>query len=240
MSLLFEEIDCQPSIIGDISLRRRRLPAFGERDIYEVKLGDEFLMSSLFVEGEVALADLGLAAIEGNNLSVVVGGLGLGYTAEAALRSERVGELLVVEYLAPVIRWHREEKVPLGQALNADRRCRYTQGDFFALAGGDAGFDPEAPGRQFDAVLLDIDHSPRALLHDDSAPFYSETGLGQLATHLRPGGVFALWSNEPPDEPFTALLRRLFPSVKAHEVSFFNPFQDRLACNTVYVTVTTR
>ncbi len=195
-------------------------------------------MSSLFVEGEIALADLGLAAAQGDNLSVVVGGLGLGYTAEAALKCDRVGELLVVEYLAPVIHWHREEKVPLGQALNADARCRFIQGDFFAMAGGDAGFDPEAPARQFDAVLLDIDHSPRALLHDDSAPFYSEAGLRRLADHLRPGGVFALWSNEPPDEPFTALLRRLFPSAEAQEVSFFNPFQDRMAYNTVYVAVT--
>ncbi|WP_315982639.1 hypothetical protein [Aliamphritea spongicola] len=65
MSLLFKEIDCQPSPLGNISLRRRRLPAFSDRDIYEVKLGDEFLMSSMFVEAEEALSDLGLAAVQG-------------------------------------------------------------------------------------------------------------------------------------------------------------------------------
>jgi hypothetical protein len=76
MGLLFEEIDIQPSAIGEISLRRRRIPALGERDIYEVKLGEEFLMSSMFFDAEIALADLGLAAVEGTDLDVVVGDWG--------------------------------------------------------------------------------------------------------------------------------------------------------------------
>jgi len=77
MGLLFEQIDSQPSSLGEITLRRRRIPALGDRDIYEVKLGEEFLMSSMFVDAEVALADLGLNAVEGEQLKVVVGGLGL-------------------------------------------------------------------------------------------------------------------------------------------------------------------
>ncbi len=234
MNPLFEQIDLQPSPIGDISLRRRRIPALGDRDIHEVKLGDEFLMSSAFVDGEIALADLGLAALDGRDLQVVVGGLGLGYTAEAALKDERVGELLVVEFLPPVIRWHREEQVPLGTTLNADPRCRLVEGDFFAMASGEAGFDPQTPGRRFDAVLLDIDHSPRAVLDEGNVPFYSEGGLRHLARHLRPGGVFALWSNEPPDERFTALLGEVFLKPRAHSVDFHNPFQDNTATNTVY------
>ncbi|MEP1704258.1 MAG: hypothetical protein ABJJ82_07845, partial [Marinobacter sp.] len=56
MGLLFEQIDSQPSSLGEITLRRRRIPALGDRDIYEVKLGEEFLMSSMFVDAEVALA----------------------------------------------------------------------------------------------------------------------------------------------------------------------------------------
>ena len=59
MGLLFEEIDSQPSSIGQMSLRRRRIPALGDRDIYEVKLGEGFLMSSLFGDGEVAVAGRG-------------------------------------------------------------------------------------------------------------------------------------------------------------------------------------
>lgn len=84
MSARFEEIDWRPTAMGDISLRRRRDPASGA-DVYEVKLGDEFLMSSLFTAGEIALAELGLAKLQDAELDVVVGGLGLGYTAEAAL-----------------------------------------------------------------------------------------------------------------------------------------------------------
>lgn len=233
MSLLFEEIDTQPSELGEISLRRRRLPATGDRDIYEVKLGDEFLMSSLFYSAEIALADLGLAAVEGEALDVVVGGLGLGYTAVAALRDARVQSLWVVDALAAVIDWHRHEQVPLGAELNADGRCEYVLGDFFALAR--QGFDPELPQRRFHAVLLDIDHSPRALLNPRHAAFYRTEGLQALAAQLQPGGVFALWSNDPPDDAFMARLRAVFARVDAHVVRFDNPLQNAPAANTVYV-----
>jgi spermidine synthase len=236
MGLLFEELDSQPSGLGTISLRRRRIPALGERDIYEVKLGEEFLMSSMFVDAEVALADLGLAVVPGQSLVVVVGGLGLGYTAQAALRCERVSELLVVEALETVIQWHQQEKVPLVAELSNDSRCRYIHGSFFDLATApDTGFDPQAPGRLFDAILLDIDHSPRALLNDANASFYSADSLGRMAQQLRPGGVFALWSNEPPDNDFMALLNTVFTDANAHVVSFFNPFQNTESSNTVYV-----
>lgn len=235
MGLLFEQIDSQPSALGEITLRRRRIPALGDRDIYEVKLGDEFLMSSMFVDAEVALADHGLDAVEGDSLRVAVGGLGLGYTAEAALKHERVSELLVVDALDTVIHWHQQEKVPLGRVLNEDPRCRYVLGSFFDLAVSDAGFDPEAPGKVFDAILLDIDHSPRALLHDSNASFYTAESLGRMATHLRPGGVFAMWSNEPPDEAFMAILSTLFTDVDAKVVSFYNPFQNRESSNTVFL-----
>jgi len=83
MSASFEEIDRRPTPMGDISLRRRRDPASGN-DVYEVKLGDEFLMPSLFTAGEIALTQLGLAKLPGTELDVAVGGLGLGYTAQAA------------------------------------------------------------------------------------------------------------------------------------------------------------
>lgn len=235
MGLLFEQIDSQPSLLGEITLRRRRIPALGDRDIYEVKLGEEFLMSSMFVDAEVALADLGIGAVEGDQLRVVVGGLGLGYTAEAALKHERVSELLVVDALDTVIRWHQQEKVPLGKVLNDDARCRYVLGSFFDMAVSEEGFDPEMSGKVFDAILLDIDHSPRALLNDSNASFYNADSLARMAAHLRPGGVFAMWSNEPPDEPFMDILRTLFTDVDAKVVSFYNPFQNRESSNTVFL-----
>lgn len=238
MGLLFEEIDIQPSPIGEISLRRRRIPALGERDIYEVKLGDEFLMSSMFYDAEIALADLGLAAVQGAALAVVVGGLGLGYTAVAALKDQRVSELLVVDYLDTVIRWHQQEKVPLGRELNADSRNRYVHGSFFDMAVAEhRGFDPLAPGRRFDAILLDIDHSPRALLHHGNASFYTPDSLGRMARQLRAGGAFALWSQDPPDTDFMRVMDSVFVDTAAHIIPFFNPFQNGEATNTIYVGV---
>lgn len=238
MPPLFEEIDSQDSPLGQISLRRRRMPAFGDRDIYEVKLGDEFLMSSMFVEAEEALSTLGLAAVQGDNLSVVVGGLGLGYTAVAALKDERISELLVVDAIETVIGWHRDEQVPLGKILNADNRNRYVLGSFFDLAiDPDSGFDQNSPGKQFDAILLDIDHSPTEFLNSANASFYTTENLALMAQQLKPGGVFAMWSQNLPEAPFEALLKTVFQSVDSHVVSFYNPFQGGESTNSVYVCV---
>lgn len=236
MSALFEEIDSQNSPLGEISLRRRRMPAFGDRDIFEVKLGDEFLMSSMFVEAEEALATLGLAAVEGDPLSVVVGGLGLGYTAVAALKDDRISELFVVEALDTVIGWHRDEKVPLGKILNADARNHYVLDSFFDLATDpEAGFDPDDPDKRFDAVLLDIDHSPTEYLNAGNAGFYTTENLGLMAEKLKPRGVFAMWSQNLPDARFEALLNTVFECVESHIIPFYNPFQGGESTNSVYV-----
>ena len=98
-----------------------------------------------------------------------------------------------------------------------------------------AGFDPETPDRVFDAVLVDIDHSPRHRLAEGNAGFYDVDGSRRLAERLRPGGVFALWSNDPPDEDYLAVLRQIFVDVAAEVVTFSNPLQDRTATNTVYL-----
>ena len=147
MKPLFEELDFRPTPIGDLILRRRRLAMLDDLIVYEVLLGNGYLMSSLFHEVEEALADLGLAAVGGEKLEVVVGGLGLGYTAVAALKDPRVAELLVVDVMAPVIEWHEKGMVPLGETLTGDPRCRFILGDFFALAAEpETGFDPLLPG----------------------------------------------------------------------------------------------
>jgi spermidine synthase len=238
MSLLFEELDYRPTPIGALTLRRRALSSGVE--VLEIKLGDEYLMSSLFTASEIALARLGLAAVDGDGLDVIVGGLGLGYTARAVLEHDAVGLLIVVEMLDAVIDWHRSGLLPLGPGLVADERCRLVQGDFFAMAAGEAGFDPDAPGRRFDAVLVDIDHSPDALLDDRSTSFYRLDGLRALAAHLKPGGVFGLWSNEKPDPFFTERLSRVFTQAWAEPVTFHNPLQDRPFTQTVYLARTAK
>lgn len=233
MSLRFEELDWQETSKGEISLRRR-LELSLKVDVYEVKLGDEFLMSSLFTVAEVELARLGLEAVDSEMLDVVVGGLGLGYTATAALAESRVRSLTVVEALEPVIDWHRRNLLPESAILTGDSRTRLEHGDFFEMAASD-GFDPREPGRRFHAVLLDVDHSPRHQLHPSHAEFYTARGLRRLAASLHPGGVFALWSDDPPDAEFSRELDAVFASWTAHEVAFANPLHGGQSRNTVYV-----
>jgi spermidine synthase len=237
MSLYFEELDFRPTAMGVLSLRRRRLPGT-ELDVYEIKLGDEYLMSSQFTAAEIELAKLGLAALAPRTaLDVVVGGLGLGYTAQAALENPGVGSLIVVDALAEVIEWHEQGLIPLGKQLTADPRCRLVNGDFFAMSHSREGFDPAMPGRRFDAVLVDIDHSPTKFLHPRHAALYQPDGLQRLAAHLKPGGVFALWSNDPPDAAFERALAGGFATTSAHVVTFDNLRGDHEASNTVYVGI---
>lgn len=234
MSLNFEELDYQETPIGALSLRRRRSVATGE-DIYEIKLDDDFLMSSQFTASEIALADLGIQSCPGDALDVVVGGLGLGYTARTVLGHDTVASVIVVDALSAVITWHQCGLLPLGQDLTSDPRCRFVCGNFFDLAASESGFDPDAPARTYDAILVDIDHSPANLLNADNAPFYQQEGLIQLRTHLKPGGAFGLWSNDPPDETFTARLASVFASAKSEPVVFDNPLQNTDVTQTVYL-----
>ncbi|WP_262285304.1 spermidine synthase [Micromonospora sp. MA102] len=234
MGARFEELAWRETPIGEISLRRRRDPSL-DVDVYEVKLDDEFLMSSLFPVAEIELARLGLAPLTGAALDVVVGGLGLGYTARTALEDPRARSLLVVEAIEDVIDWHRRDLLPFAAGLAADARTRFVRADFFAAVADGTGFDPEAPGRRFHAVLLDVDHSPRQVLHPSHAAFYTVDGLRRLAALLHPEGVFALWSNDPPDPVFQRTLTDVFPTSVAHVVRFPNPLQGREAANTVYV-----
>jgi spermidine synthase len=236
MSLSFEELDFRPTPMGVLSLRRRRRP-MSDIDIYEIKLGDEFLMSSQYTTAEIELARLGLAALDRADLDVVVGGLGLGYTAGAVLENANVRSLIVVDALAEVIEWHEQGLLPLGKQLTGDPRCRFFNGDFFAMSHSTKGFDADVPGRRFDAVLVDIDHSPRKLLHPRHAALYEPDGLARLAAHLNPGGVFALWSNDPPDPAFERVLSGVFAISDSHVVTFDNWQGDHDASNTVYVGV---
>jgi spermidine synthase len=237
MSLYFEELDYRLTPIGALSLRRRRELSLGI-DVFEIKLGGEYLMSSLFTASEIALARLGIAELSGRSLNVVVGGLGLGYTAQAVLQHEAVKYLLVVEAMDAVINWHETGLLPLGPMLTKDPRCRFVLGDFFALADSKQGFDPDESARQFDAILVDIDHSPDLLLNSQNTAFYQPEGLKRLSFHLHPGGIFGLWSNELPDEAFIRRLSAVFAEARAERVTFHNPLQNREVTQTIYLART--
>ncbi len=231
MQFHYEELDFRKTPIGDLMLRRRRMPQFGDTDIYEVKLAEDFLMTSLFHEAESQLAKLGLAALQHGSLDVVVGGLGLGYTAVAALEDPRVKSLVVVEFLEGVIEWHRTGLVPLGKELTEDPRCRLKQADFFALI-------REEPVARYDAILLDIDHTPTHVLNQTNTRFYTEEGLAELTLHLKAGGIFAMWADGAPENEFTQRLNRVFPMAEAHTIEFSNPITGGTSIGAVYVAHT--
>jgi spermidine synthase len=230
--MTIQELGYQKTPLGDLTLRQRTEPRVNDQVVFEVKLGDEYLMSSLFTESERQLATLGLAPLAGE-LDVVIGGLGLGYTAAEALKNDNVSRLLVIDLFQAVIDWHREGLVPLALSLTSDSRCELRQGDFFELAR--TGFDASQPGRKFDAVLLDIDHSPKHFLNKTSESFYTAEGLGFVRDQLNPGGVFALWSDDPASDDFVEHLRSVFGSAAAHNVEFPNPYTGSISVNSVYV-----
>ncbi|HEY4225787.1 MAG TPA: spermidine synthase [Pseudolysinimonas sp.] len=230
MSARFEELDFQATPMGDLTLRRRTDAQLGV-EIFEVKLGEEFLMSSLFTVAEEELARLGLEAVHGERLEVLVGGLGLGYTAIAALRDPRVSAMTVIDTMPAVIEWHERGLLPVSGVLTGDARTRLVLDDFFAVMRR----APAAGDTRYDAILLDVDHSPRHRLDPSHADLYTASGLRALAAHLTDRGAFALWSDDPPDDEFIAVAASVFADVTARVVDFDNPLTRGTSSNTVYL-----
>ena len=235
MSVNFEELDYQQTPMGELVLRRRKDLVL-QKDVYEVKLNDEWLMSSFFTRAEEELARICISELQEENLDVLVGGLGLGYTAHAALEFDSVHSVAVIEVLAEVIGWHQQGLVPLGEALNTDTRCHFIHDSFFRyISEGKADAAPTLPAQRFHAILLDIDHSPCQFLNAAHASFYEQAELIKLKQHLHANGIFGMWSNDPPDEQFVELLEKVFNKVEATIIRFPNPYQDKEATATIYV-----
>jgi spermidine synthase len=180
----------------------------------EITLDHQFLMSSANTASERALAERALALHGGTELAVLVGGLGLGYTAHAVLASPRVARLEVVEYLAPVIGWLRAGRLPLSDALTNDARLAVVEGDVYARLAAD-------PAMRWDVILIDVDHSPDEPLGAEVASFYGEPGLARARRHLAPGGVLGVWSYAESPR-FADALARVFSEVRVERVSFEN------------------
>jgi spermidine synthase len=223
----------EPSAIGMVCLRRRAIPSEPGAFATEITVDHQFLMSSENTASERALATRALELHGGSALRVLVGGLGLGYTAQAALASPRVAAVEVVELVAPVVDWLARGWIPLAGALRADPRFAVRLGDVYAeLAAPPAPVSAVASRRRagreapeaassWDLVLIDVDHSPDERLGASSAAFYTETGLAAARRHLAPGGVLAVWSYAE-SSPFADALRAVFGDVRVESLSFEN------------------
>ena len=208
----------EQSPLGLLCLRRRELPGRPGSKVTEITLNHEFLMSSYLTASERALATYALDWHAGRELSVLVGGLGLGYTAHAALASDRVASVDVIEYLPQVIEWLRRGLVPLAAELNLDPRLRVIEGDVYARLAC-------PPDRLYDMILIDVDHSPTENLGGTSATFYTEAGLSLARRHLAPDGVLGVWSYAQ-HSPFSAALRRVFGEVREEAITVVNDLID--------------
>lgn len=224
---MFEELDVRGTQLGELILRRRRTVTLGDTWVYEVKLDGRFLMSSLVADSERELARRGLSRVHGDKLDVMVGGLGLGHTADAALLDPRVRALDVVELLPEVVAWHQRGLVPLGRRLCDDTRCQLVVDDCFARLCRD-------PERSYDAILVDIDDAPDDVLGESHTGFYTEHNLRLAKRWLKPGGVFALWTNVARRVAFATQLRAAFADVEVEDVSFENPLLEEPETNALY------
>ena len=211
--------------IGELCLRRRELLSQPGTLITEVTLDHEFLMSSYHTASEDALARLGIEWHGGRELSVLVGGLGLGYTAQAALDCSQTGRVDVIELLPEVISWLTRDLIPLAGKLRQEPRFSVSQADFFQYLRNPAG-------RFYDVV--DIDHSPDENLHPENLPFYTVEGLRQVRTHLKENGVLAVWSSASNDR-FVSSLENVFSEVKVETIQWHNDLIDKDLCDLVFL-----
>jgi spermidine synthase len=189
---------------GEVALRRR-----GE--VLELVVGGVFAMDTVDVSTEVELARAALAD-HPDPARVLVGGLGLGFTARTVLADDRVERLDVVELAAPLVEWARAGLVPELAGLEADGRCHLYAADVAdVLTGTSPDQSPEpspepSPGQAakpsppWDLVLLDVDNGPGFLVHAHNAGLYAPTGLHAAYRALAPGGRLVIWSShEAPD-----------------------------------------
>lgn len=224
---MFEILDFQRTPIGELCLRRRSLLSAPNTVVTEVTLDHGMLMSDLHTTSERRLAASALTRLPDRPLQVLVGGLGLGFTAAEALRDARVERCTVIEFLPAVLDWWQRGLHGEAQKLAGEARLHLVQDDVFRFLHS----TPEQTC--FDAILLDVDHDPDALLAPSNASFYTPEGLRAAARWLSPDGVLALWSTAASEE-FTRALEAQFEIVTVEEVRWWNELIDEEKIDTLF------
>jgi spermidine synthase len=168
---------------------------------FSIMLGNNELMNSRLSGSEQALATLSCERIHSRpEPSILIGGLGMGFTLRAVLAVAAPGARVVVAELVPaVVAWARGPMADLHGASLADPRV--------AIRETDVGQLIHAARAAYDAILLDVDNGPEGLTREANDGLYDMAGLTAAREALRPGGVLAVWSCGP-DRGFTQRLRR--------------------------------
>jgi spermidine synthase len=179
-----------PTPEGALELRQR-----GDAE-FLIVIGGRVLMTSQARRSEEALAALACKPLSGRPAPrVLVGGLGMGYTLRAALDVLPAGAKVVVAELTPeVVDWCRGPLAVLTDGAVRDPRVRVEVADVARVIAN------AAPG-SYDAIVLDLYEGPHAATQRGDDPFYGAAALARSHAALAPGGVLAIWSEEP-DAPF--------------------------------------
>lgn len=214
MGINFEILAYEDTPLGPLCLRRRELLSQPGTIVTEVTLNHEFLMSSYNTDSERALSNRAVEIHGGKQLTSLVGGLGLGYTAAELTKHANVASVDVVEYLQQVIDWLHEGLVPLSNMLGAASNLNIIHGDVYAKL-------LDAPSATYDLIVIDVDHSPDDQLAEQEHPFYTAAGLTLAQAHLRPAGVLAVWSYAQSSN-FADALHETFEQVHVEPVTTFN------------------
>lgn len=178
---------------GELVLRERREE--GAPTVLELRVNGVFVMDTLETSSERALAQAALALVD-EPRRVLVGGLGLGFTAHEVLADHRVEQCTVVEIEEPLVAWMRDGTVPHGPRILADDRLTVTVGDVAQVL--------TETDDAWDLVLLDVDNGPGYLVHDANAALY-EVPFLQVARRVT-RGVLVVWSAAEAPELQEAML----------------------------------
>lgn len=181
----YGEVARDSSPRGEVVLRARH-GIDGAQPVLELRVNGVFVMDTRETVSEQQLASVALAEVA-DPRAVLVGGLGLGFTAHAVLADRRVERLVVVEVEESLVRWMRDGTVPHGPAYLADDRVSVVTADIRQAV-------HEAAAASYDLVLLDVDNGPGQLVHEGNAAVYGPGFLDAVADVLRPGGALAVWS----------------------------------------------
>ncbi len=214
--------------LGTIYLREREILSQPGTTVLELFFDHALLMSSVNTHSERALARHAIELHARRDLRVLVGGLGLGYTAHEALNSEAVASVEVIELLPALIDWFERGLIPLAPELRRDPRFSLRQGDVYRTLAG------PPPARRYDLILIDVDHAPDEHLDRGNAAFYTESALRQAKRHLASDGILGVWSYAA-SRAFAELLRRVFRDVRVDRLDFTNPALEEAEDNWLFL-----
>ncbi len=206
---------------GEVVLRRKgpgadEPTAPGAPTVLELRVNGVFVMDTAENASEVAMARVALARCAAPR-TVLVGGLGLGFTTHEVLADDRVERVVVAEIEEALVGWFRDGTVPHGPTYLADERLHVHVGDVRQVVA-------ESTPASVDLVLLDVDNGPGFLVHAGNDLIYQGPFLRQVHDLLRPGGVVVVWSSSE-DEALSDTLTEVFGTctVEPHPVRL----QDR-------------